>query len=726
MPSIWVVRPWAAIAPLLVASAAAAQTGAGTSPSVPAPEPPAAASPAEKSSQKKAARGGDVPQGEVELPELVVPVHYENRVGTSDAASAGTVTHELVKDRPILRPGEVLELVPGLIITQHSGAGKANQYFLRGFNLDHGTDFLTSLDGVPVNLRTHAHGQGYTDLNFLIPELIDRVDYFKGPYFASKGDFASAGAADIHYAEALPDNTIAATGGTLGYYRGVATGSPDLAGGKLVYGLEYMHEDGPWVHPDDYRRMNAVLRYTRPFGDAKLSVAAMAYVGNWNATDQIPLRAVQAGEISRFGAIDPTTGGSSHRYSVDATWEQPLGGGALTATVYAVKYDLSLFSDFTYFLDDPIRGDQFEQRDDRWYYGTSGAWRRPLQLAGLLAKVEAGWDARQDRIEPVGLYHTVARTRVETTRQDDVVETSWAVYGQMDAWLTAWLRAIAGLRYDQFFFDVSSSDPRNSGAAVAGRASPKVSAIFGPWLQTELFANFGYGFHSNDARGVTTRFDPGSGEPVQPVTPLVRTRGGELGVRTEAIPHVQTSLALWRLDLDSELLFTGDAGTTEPSRPSRRQGFEWSTRWEPLRWLLFDLDVAWSWARFTAPDPDPTVHGDYIPGAIETAVSAGASVRDLGPWSGSVFLRYFGPRPLIEDNSVRSSASTIVNAQVGYRVGRWARVTFDVFNVFDAQVDDIAYYYTSRLPGEPASGVNDIHFHPAEPRSYRATVAVEF
>jgi outer membrane receptor protein involved in Fe transport len=296
----------------------------------------------------------------------------------------------------------------------------------------------------------------------------------------------------------------------------------------------------------------------------------------------------------------------------------------------------------------------------------------------------------------------------------------------MDAWLTAWLHAIAGLRYDQFFFDVSSSDPRNSGAAVAGRASPKVSAIFGPRLQTELFANFGYGFHSNDARGVTTRFDPGTGQPVEPVTPLVRTRGGEFGVRTEAIPRVQTSLALWRLDLDSELLFTGDAGTTEPSRPSRRQGLEWSTRWEPLRWLLFDLDVAWSWARFTAPDPDPAVHGDYIPGAIETAVSAGATIRDLGPWSGSVFLRYFGPRPLIEDNSVRSSSSTIVNAQVGYRIAKWAKVTLDVFNVFDARVDDIAYYYTSRLPGEPASGVNDIHFHPAEPRSFRGTVAVEF
>ncbi len=654
--------------------------------------------------------------------EIEVIGHYENRVGTSDAASAGTVTSTLIEDRPILRPGEVLELVPGLIITQHSGAGKANQYYLRGFNLDHGTDFLTTLDGMPANMRTHAHGQGYTDLNFVIPELIQRVDYWKGPYFASKGDFASAGAADIHYADSVARNVVSAIGGTFGYARALAFGSPHVGGGHLLYGFEFMHEDGPWERPDDYRRWNGVLRYTHPVGDGEIGVTAMVYVGNWNATDQVPLRAVESGLIGRYGTLDPTTGGSSHRYSLSANFQHPLGGGVLSAFAYAIRYDLDLFSNFTYFLDDPQRGDQFEQRDERWVFGTGGSWSTAAKLGPFDAQAAVGWDLRQDRIDPVALYHTAARQRLDTIRQDRVNETSGAVHAQVGTAWTRWFRTVLGARFDEFWFDVTSSDPRNGGQVTAGRASPKASAVFGPWAKTEVFLNFGYGFHSNDARGVTTTVDPSTGAPVQPVTPLVQTRGYEIGARTEIIPRVQTSLALWRLDLDSELLFTGDAGTTEPSRPSRRQGIEWSTRWNPLRWLLFDLDVALSRARFTDSDPA----GDHVPGAIESAVSAGATIHDLGPVSASVFMRYFGPRPLVEDNSVRSSASTIFNAQVQYRISRAWAVTLDVFNVFDAQVDDIAYDYTSRLPGEPAAGVNDIHFHPAERRAFRLGASFAF
>lgn len=654
--------------------------------------------------------------------EIVVEGHYRDRVGTSDAASAGSFTQQLVEDRPILRPGEVLELVPGLVITQHSGAGKANQYYLRGFNLDHGTDFQTDLDGVPLNLRTHAHGQGYTDLNFLIPELVSRVDYWKGPYDASRGDFASAGGADIHYAEKLPSNVLDVTGGTYGYGRALLAGSPDLLGGKLLYAGELMYEDGPWVRPDAYKRWNGVLRYTHDLGDGKLSLAAMGYFGHWNGTDQIPEKAVQEGLIDRFGGIDRTTGGSSHRYSVSAGLEHDLGPGRFQATAYAVKYDLDLFSDFTYFLDDPVHGDQFEQHDDRWYYGASGSWRVSGDVAGMPAEARVGGEARQDRIRPVGLYHTEARQRLSTLRQDDVDETSGGVYAEAGLRPVPWLHAIAGVRWDEYGFRVRSSDPRNSGDVAAGRASPKASLVLGPWAKTELFLNGGFGFHSNDARGVTTHVDPGTQERVQPVTPLVRTRGAEVGVRSDLVPGLQTSLALWVLALDSELVFTGDAGTTEPSRPSRRQGVEWSARWQPIRWLLLDLDVALSRARFTQHDP---VAGDHIPGSIESAVSAGASIHRLGPWSASVFLRYFGARPLVEDDSVRSAASTLVNAQLSYRVAGPLLLTLDVFNLLDAQVDDIAYFYTSRLtPGADARG--DVHFHPAEPRSVRLTAALSF
>jgi hypothetical protein len=657
--------------------------------------------------------------------EIEVTGHYENAVGTSGAASAGRITSQLVEDRPILRPGEVLELVPGLVITQHSGAGKANQYFLRGFNLDHGTDFLTTLDGMPLNLRTHAHGQGYTDLNFLIPELVQRVDYFKGPYFASKGDFASAGAADIHYAGSLPENSIALAGGTFGYGRALFAGSPRVAGGNLLYGIELFHEDGPWDHPDDYRRVNGVLRYTRSWGEARWGVTAMGYYGLWNATDQIPSRAVESGQIGRFGAIDATDGGKTHRFSLSGDYQQDLGSGVFQANVYAVKYRLNLFSNFTYFLEDPVNGDQLEQVDDRWLFGTSGHYSWTASTPSISLHATVGWEARHDRIAPIGLYQTVARQRLKTVLQDSVRETSAALFAEAEVGVTRWLRAVAGLRYDRYFFDVVSDNPMNSGRDDAGRASPKLSAIFGPWAKTELFVNFGLGFHSNDARGVTATVDPRSGAPVTKATPLVQTRGGELGARTEILPDVQSSLALWRLDLDSELVFTGDAGNTEPSRASRRYGIEWNTQWHPMHWLVCDLVLAWSHARFTSPDPNPAVTGDRIPGSIEWTASAGATLHELGPWRASVYMRYFGPRPLIEDDSMRATSSTIFNAQASLRVARWAKLTLDLFNLFDAQVDDIAYFYKSRLRSEPAAR-DGIHFHPAEKRSLRLAASFRF
>ena len=468
------------------------------------------------------------------------------------------------------------------------------------------------------------------------------------------------------------------------------------------------------------------IRYSRGSGEVRWDVTAMGYYGLWNATDQIPLRAVAAGEIDRFGAVDPTGGGKTYRFSVSGAYQQDIGGGVFRASAYAVRYRLDLFSDFTYFLDDPLNSDQIEQLDDRWMLGTSGNYAWTASAGGVPVEVTAGWEARHDRIDPIGLYHTAGRQRLSTVRQDFARETSAGLFAEGAVTLMPWLRAVAGVRYDEYFFDVISDDPSNSGREAAGRFSPKLSAVFGPWARTELFANFGLGFHSNDARGVTTTVDPQSGAPVSNVTPLAGTRGGEIGVPTVLVPQVLASLALWRLDLDSELLFTGDAGTTEPSRASRRQGIELSARWHPIRWLLFDLDFAWSRARFTSPDPDPAVKGDFIPGAIESAVSAGISLHELGPWSASVFVRYFGPRPLVEDDSVRSTSSALVNAQVTFRLTRWAKLTLDVFNLFDQQADDIAYFYRSRLRGEPVAGVGGIHFHPAEKRSLRLAGALTF
>ncbi|MFO1312325.1 MAG: TonB-dependent receptor [Burkholderiales bacterium] len=651
-----------------------------------------------------------------------VDAHYDNRVGTSDAASEGVITPQLIADRPLLRPGNLLEYVPGMVVTQHSGAGKANQYFLRGFNLDHGTDFATWVAGMPVNLRTHGHGQGYTDLNFIIPELVSRVDYWKGPYYANIGDFGSAGGASMHYFDTMKQGTVLGTGGDFGYARALLAGSAAAGPGNLLYGLEYLHNDGPWEVPDNFRKYNAVLRYTMPVGDGTLGVTGMAYQGKWNSTDQIPLRAVNDGLIGRFGTLDASDGGESQRYSVSVDYAAPLAGGQFTTTAYWFKYKLNLFSNFTYFLDDPENGDQFEQADDRNVFGWTGSWTRLGELWGKPTRNTLGYEFRQDRIDPVALYSTYRRDRLSTTRSDNVTEGSVGLYAENDTQWSGWFRSVLGIRYDWYRFDVDSSIPENSGNVTSGIASPKASFIFGPWYQTEYFLNAGYGFHSNDARGVTIKVDPKTGDPVDPATPLVRSKGAELGLRTEAVPNVQSSLALWYLKLDSELVFVGDAGTTEAGRPSQRYGVEWNNRWRPWPFMFVDLDVAWNHARFTGDAPE----GNYIPGAPDTVISAGVAVDNYKGWSGGLFLRYIGAYPLVEDNSVRSDASTVVDAQIGYVIARNTKLRLDVFNLFDAQTNDITYYYTSRLPGEPPEGVNDVHFHPGEKRSFRITLSYAF
>jgi len=655
-----------------------------------------------------------------ELESVVVTGHYE--IGSTDAASAGVITPQLIDDRALLRPGEVLEYIPGMIVTQHSGAGKANQYFLRGFNLDHGTDFDTYLAGMPVNLRTHAHGQGYTDLNFMIPELVSRIDYFKGPYYASEGDFATAGGANIHYFNTTKSNLVELTGGSYEYGRALLIGTASTGPGQLLYAFEAYHDNGPWDVPENYRKYNGVLRYTMPVGNGQLAVTAMGYDGKWTATDQIPLRAVDEGLIDRFGSLDPSDGGQSYRYSLSVDYSRRLAGGTLQTTAYGIGYYLSLFSNFTFYLNNPIDGDQINQYDNRKIYGWNGSWTRSDAVFGYSMQNTIGWDIRQDRINPVGLYNTAQRQRLDTVRQDNVRETSYGVYFENQTQWADWMRSVVGVRGEEYHFEVASNIPENSGGTTAGIGLPKLSLVFGPWAKTELFLNAGEGLHSNDARGVVATVDPQTLEPVSPATPLVRAKGAEIGLRSEYVPHLQSSIAFWYLHLDSELVFGGDTGTTEASFPSKRIGVEWSNHYTPVPWLLLDLDLAWTKARFTGNNPD----GNYIPEALQATAQAGITVQNLGPWTASIFGRYFGPRYLTQDGSIQSNSTTVFNLQATYQLNPGARIRFDVFNLFNAKTNDIAYYYTSRLPGEPAEGVNDIHFHPMESRSFRLGLLCNF
>ena len=650
------------------------------------------------------------------------PDPTRNLLGIAQSASQGAITSRQLETRPIMRTGEVLETVPGVVISQHSGEGKANQYYLRGFNLDHGTDFATTVAGMPANMPTHGHGHGYSDLNFLIPELVSGVQFSKGPYFADQGDFATAGAANINYTNSLARPIARVSTGAQGFARALAAASPSVGNGHLLAAIELHHNDGPWQSDDNFRKVNGLLRYSR--GDALNGFAAtlMGYHGVWDSTDQIPERAVADGLIDRFDTLDDTDGGDSYRYSGSIEWQRMRNNASTRLSAFAMAYDLNLFSNFTYFLDDPVNGDQFQQADHRLVSGAKLSHRRLGRWGNRAMQNTFTMQLRNDDIGDVGLYHTRARERLSTIRQDSVLQTSMGASVQNETEWTPWLRTLAGARVDAFRFDVDALQPENSGTDTAALVSPKGGAIFGPWYGTEFYVNAGLGFHSNDARGATITVNPVTGEPADRVTPLARASGAEIGVRSVRIPHLQTSLTLWSLSLDSELIFVGDAGTTEAGRPSHRYGVEWSSYYSPMRWLTFDADVAISKAHFT----DKAAVGEFIPGAVATVLAGGATVDSLHNLFGSVRWRYFGPRPLIEDNSVRSKATSLANLEAGYRITREVRLAVDVFNLFNTRASDIDYFYASRLPGEPLDGIDDVHFHPTLPRTARISLIFGF
>lgn len=654
------------------------------------------------------------------LQRVFVDGSRTNQIGVADAASAGSITQEELAARTVYRPGEMLEAVPGLVVSQHSGEGKANQFYLRGFNLDHGTDLRTTVDGMPVNQRSHAHGQGWTDLNFLIPELSVRLDYKKGPYSAEEGDFASAGTASVVYANRLLQGVASVSAGQNGYGRALVADSVETQRGSLLYAVEAVHNDGPFTRPDDYQKLNAVLRYSEGYANNGFNVSLMAYKADWNSTDQIPLRAVQDGQIGRNDAIDNTDGGKAHRYSLSGAWRRTTDDSASKVNAYIIANQLDLWSNFTYFMDDPVHGDQFAQPDKRVTSGinASHSWHQHTDTGNTETTV--GVQLQNDNIFN-GLYNTQARRTLSVTRQDHIVESSAGLFVENNTRWNEAFRTVAGARLDSYRFDVQSDLAANTGKANDHLVSPSLSLIYGPWQTAEVYANFGNGFHSNDARGATITIDPKTGLAANKVQPLVRSRGMEVGARTTWLPGLQTSLSVYRLDFDSELTYAGDAGTTEAGPPSRRYGIEFSNYYKPLKWLSVDLDLAYARARSRGYVEE----GSYIAGAIEGTGQLAVTVDDGGPYSGSLKLRYFGPRPLIEDNSVRSKSSMTLNGRLGWKIRKDLRLELEAFNLTNRHDSAIDYYYESQLKGE-AAPVADIHFHPIESRSVRATLIKTF
>lgn len=661
-------------------------------------------------------------ESEAVLAPVEVRARTENLLGESLAGSEGVVSSQRLQTVPLLRPGEALEMVPGLIVTQHAGDGKANQYFLRGFNLDHGTDFATTVAGVPANMPSHAHGQGYTDLNFMIPELIERIRFRKGPYYADEGDFSSAGAAHIDYFRRLDAGLAQATLGDNGYARSLLADSPEVGGGRLLYAFEWFHNDGPWEVPEDYRKQNGVLSYSRGDRHDGWALTAMAYRGGWVSTDQVAARAVEQGLVGTYGSLDPTTGGRSERYSLAGEWAGRGDDRQSRASAWWLASSLDLWSNFQYCTNACPPGDQFRQSERRQAGGFTLAQSRYAAWGGFDVENSFGLQGRVDRLRPVGLYATRSRDTLATLREDAVTQKSLGLWGQSEIRWLPWLRSVAGLRADVYDLRVDSSLAANSGKAADHLLTPKLSLVLGPWRGNEWYADYGHGFHSNDARGTTIRVDPGDGStPVGKVPPLVRSRGYEIGWRGEPLPGWRSTLALWHLDLASELLFVGDAGTTEAARPSRRRGIEWSNLYVAADWLALDADFAFSHARYRGSDPA----GDRIPGAVTSTANLGLTVDRQGPWFGALRLRYFGPRPLVEDGSVRSASSAIANLRIGYRFDTRTRLAVDIYNLFDRRANDIEYWYESRLSGE-AEAAFDRHVHPAEPRTLRVSLSYRF
>ena len=654
------------------------------------------------------------------LKEVTVESSRNSLLGEAETANTGVVTQEQLDARTVYRPGEVLEAVPGLVVSQHSGEGKANQFYLRGFNLDHGTDLRTTVDGMLVNQRSHAHGQGWTDVNFLIPELVNLLEYRKGPFYAAEGDFSSAGAVGVSYANKLPQGIASLGFGTKGYRRTLLADSPRLGDGNLLYALELFHNDGPFLVGDDYRKVNGVLKYSGGTDTNGFNVTAMAYKARWHATDQIPLRAVASGEVDRFGAIDQTDGGRAERYSLSTAWYRTGETTSSKVNAYVLRNRLDLFSNFTYFLDDPVNGDQFSQPDRRMTTGLNASHSWNQQLLGRESQTTVGLQFQNDNIFN-GLYNTMARERLSTTRQDRIVQRSLGLHVENSLRWADKFRTVTGLRADTYRFDVRSDNAANSGKAGDSQLSPKLNLIFGPWSKTEFYASAGRGFHSNDARGTTISIDPKTGLDADKVQPLVRATGAEVGVRTEIIPGLQSSLSLYRLNFDSELTFAGDAGTTEAGRASRRMGVEFSNYYKATRWLTIDADLAFAKARFS----DSDAAGNRIPGAVEGVASLALAVDKLGPYFGALQLRYFGPRPLIEDNSVRSKSTATLNGRIGYKINPRTKIELEGYNLTNRKHSAIDYFYASRLASE-AAPVNDIHFHPIEKRSFRISLVASF
>lgn len=736
--------------------------------------------------------------GQAQLKELVVEAKKP-----LSSASSDEVREKDYAVRPHDTMMEILNNIPGLVVAQHQGGGKAPQWLIRGFDADHGTDFAVFLDGFPVNMPTHAHGQGYADVNFIIPETLERFQLYKGPYFTQFGDFANAGALNFVTKEEFKENFAFAEGGSFDYQRYVIGASPKLSWAKTMLAAQVYSTNGPFVNPQNYWRYNFFGKMTLdPTPESKLWFDASVYDGDWDGSGQIPLRAVQQGELitnpettpptqrpfGRFDSIDPTEGGKTDRETVDLHYTYtPTPSDVWTFQAYGSRYKLRLWSDFTFFRDTGLRfigtsngitdcafancggipapnyipGDGIEQNDQRYTYGGRANYTRYWELLGIPGQSQVAVETRNDTIN-VALHRQVQRNRFYTVNELGVQEDTVTPWMEHQVFLTDWLRIETGVRGDVFFFNgnnrlpVQGSDPNFVPQVVQGNStdsvvSPKVNVVITPLPETDVYLNYGNGFHSNDARDVLlAKADPAAAENVP--SAIARSTGYEAGARTRQFDRWDVAAALWLLDLSNELVFSGDTGlggsNIQPTGPTRRWGVDFETRYQLTRWLYFDYDLSYADARFRSGE----LAGDAVPLAPTLLMNSGLTTEFGNGFSASFRMRYLGDRPANEDRTLTARGYALFDLLGRYRWRNveaqlsflnltntdWREAQFDdqscirseTGNTGNTKVPQCSLASPGQqgaMPPQPTNaGVDGIHYTPGNPFWARGGVAVYF
>ena len=623
-----------------------------------------------------------------------------------------------VEANPVRSSQEILRKVPGLIIGQHAGGGKAEQIFLRGFDVDHGTDVALSVNGMPVNMVSHAHGQGYADLHFVIPETIENIDFGKGPYYEDQGDFNTAGYVDLRLRRSIDQSSLSAEVGQFGTRRFMGMFKVLEQGNNDAYVASELYlTDGPVESPQNFNRLNLLGRYRFAIpGEQELLLTASHFTSKWDASGQIPQRAVDQGLISRFGAIDDTEGGTTQRTNFMLEHQRALGSGkSLNSLAYLSRYGFELYSNFTFFLDDPVNGDQIRQREDRLIMGARSEFRdRSASLASHYFSYNAGIGFRYDRVRDNELSHTRNRQELlERFAFGDVDEVNVHAFGSA-SFTSGKFTFEPGLRMDYFKFDYVNRLPgfydNQSEEKIA--VSPKFNTLYSPSANTQFFLKTGVGFHSNDARVVVAN----KGEDILPAA-----YGADLGAIIRPLDHLVLNATLWCLFLDQEFVYVGDAAIVEPSGKTRRLGLEIGARYNPLDWLYFYSDVNVTNGRST----DSEAGRDYIPLAPDFTLAGGLTLGNTRQGlSGGINYRYVDERPANEDNSIAAEGYFVTDASLNFRTGNWS-FGLIVENLFDTRWNETQFATESRLFNETAP-VEEIHFTPGTPFYLRGKVTVSF